>query len=664
MKQLKLEDFFDYQYLSDVQYAPDGKAAAFVVKKANLEDNAYDSSIWLYENGGIRQLTTMGRDGQYVWEDSEHIVFTSNRDAQAATMRKKRVTNTSFYRIAIHGGEASLCWRLPVQLMSFERFCQDVYLIKARSDALHPNYHLLDMEEKERIGRERLMEEDYHVLDEVSFYSNGTGFTNKTRMSLFLYHASTGELEKITDAMMQAEFHTVWQGKIAWIGFDFQQKIDPYQNIYVYDPATRTTECVYAAHGYRFFRIFPVGEKLVVRGCEKDSGYSFHCWGPYWHVDPDAHQLRLFADDQMDMTDNVLTDSKLGGGASTKAYGDAYYFASTIRNDVRLCRVNASGSVEEVYGRSGAINFFDLHPVTGEVLACAMYDGRLPELYSIRLDTGDCKRLTHFNDAVLADTYVADYQPVTIQSEGYEIDGYVLLPKDYDPSKTYPAILDIHGGPKCAYGPVFYHEMQLWANEGYFVFFCNPFGSDGRGFAFQHVFGREGSIDFANLMDFTDEVLHRYPQIDPERVGVTGGSFGGYMTNWIIGHTDRFAAAASQRSISNYVSFYGTSDVYFAVPFQAGGNIYDDVEHMWAQSPLKYACFVSTPTLFVHSDEDYRCPLEQGIQMYTALADLGVETRMCIIKGEHHGLSRVGKPTHRARRLREITDWMNRHLKG
>ena len=148
-----------------------------------------------------------------------------------------------------------------------------------------------------------------------------------------------------------------------------------------------------------------------------------------------------------------------------------------------------------------------------------------------------------------------------MESEGLTIGGWVLEPKDYDPSKTYPAVFDVHGGPKTVYGPVFYHEMQLWANMGYFVFFCNPKGSDGRDNDFMDIFGHYGETDYHNLMDFADAVLTAYPQIDPKRVCLTGGSYGGFMTNWIIGHTDRFCCAASQRSISNWLSFYGVSDI-------------------------------------------------------------------------------------------------------
>ena len=295
----------------------------------------------------------------------------------------------------------------------------------------------------------------------------------------------------------------------------------------------------------------------------------------------------------------------------------------------------------------------------------ALYDNRLQELYEADLATGEVERVSHFNDAVLEGKYVAVPQPLSVESEGWTIGGWVLLPKDFDPEKKYPAVLDIHGGPKTAYGPVFYHEMQVWANMGYFVFYCNPMGSDGRDNKFMDIRGHYGETDYQNLMDFTDAVLDAYPQIDRTKVCETGGSYGGFMTNWIIGHTDRFVCTASQRSIANWVSFYGVSDI--GVDFgmdQCDADPFNSPDKMWEHSPMRYAANVKTPTLFIHSDEDYRCPLAEGLQMYTSLAALGVPTRLCLFHGENHELSRSGKPQHRVRRLTEITNWFEKYARG
>ena len=207
--------------------------------------------------------------------------------------------------------------------------------------------------------------------------------------------------------------------------------------------------------------------------------------------------------------------------------------------------------------------------------------------------------------------------------------------------------------------------MQYWAYHGYFVIYCNPRGGEGRGNEFGLLSGKFGTIDYDDLMAFCDAALKAYPDMDGAHMGVTGGSYGGFMTNWIIGHTNRFAAAASQRSISNFVSMEGTSDIgtLFAKG-QVMATTHTNVEKMWQHSPLKYADKCTTPTLFIHAEQDYRCWMVEALQMYTALINNGVRTRLCLFHNENHELSRGGRPKGRVRRLTEITDWMDQFLKA
>ena len=251
-----------------------------------------------------------------------------------------------------------------------------------------------------------------------------------------------------------------------------------------------------------------------------------------------------------------------------------------------------------------------------------------------------------------------------LNTDGVDIDGFVMKPVGYEPGKRYPGILHIHGGPKMVFGPGFHHEMQLWVASGFFVCYCNPRGSCGKGNAFADLQGKYGEVDFRDLMEFTDEVLRRYPEIDADRMGVAGGSYGGFMTNWVIGHTDRFRCAVSQRSIANYVGDYLLSDIgYYYVPDQQLGTIWEHPERLWKASPLTYADRVKTPTLFIHADKDYRCTLANDLEMFAALKLHGVESKLCMFYGENHGLSREGKPSNRISRLSEILHWMEEHLK-
>lgn len=356
----------------------------------------------------------------------------------------------------------------------------------------------------------------------------------------------------------------------------------------------------------------------------------------------------------------VGTDCALLGGNSSLVYRDGYYFTSTIIDHVNLYKYSDEG-LEKVLDWPGTINSFAVDEKG--MLFIGAKPNELQQLFHMN-SNHEIRQLSDFNPNV-KEYYVAQAKPIPFKSlDGLEMTGYVLYPKDYDPNKTYPAILDIHGGPKTVYGTVFYHEMQVWASQGYFVLFCNPTGGDGRGNTFMDIRGKYGSIDYDDIMTFVDTVLKEIPQIDKDRLGVTGGSYGGFMTNWIIGHTNRFKAAASQRSISNWISFYGTSDIGPSFTKDQQGADLSDIDSLWNHSPLKYADQASTPTLFIHSDEDYRCPLEQGMQMYSKLKENGIDSRMVIFHKENHELSRSGRPKHRLRRLEEITNWMNKYLKN
>ena len=340
---------------------------------------------------------------------------------------------------------------------------------------------------------------------------------------------------------------------------------------------------------------------------------------------------------------------------------DGVTYITTERNWSKINHTDYNGHVTSLTADEGSVDCMDKKG--GVLVYVAMRRDQLQELYCLT-EQGEVQ-LTHFNERVLAEKSVVTPKLLRITNDdGVEIDGWVLEPVGYDESKSYPAILDIHGGPKTVYGTCFMHEMQYWANEGYFVFFCNPRGGDGRGNEFADIRGRYGQEDYEDIMAFTDYVLWTYPQIDKSRIGVTGGSYGGFMTNWIIGHTHRFAAAASQRSISNWISMEGTSDIgpYFGLD-QAGGNAWERQDQAWWHSPLKYADKCTTPTLFIHSDEDYRCWMVEALQMFSALKVHGIESRVCLFHGENHELSRSGKPEHRIRRLKEITDWFNHYLK-
>lgn len=245
-------------------------------------------------------------------------------------------------------------------------------------------------------------------------------------------------------------------------------------------------------------------------------------------------------------------------------------------------------------------------------------------------------------------------------ADNWDIEGWYVKPTQ--DKKEHPAILYIHGGPQVCYGETFFHEMQQLASSGYGVIMINPRGGNSYGQDFvASILGDYGNKDYQDLMLGTDYVLEKHPEIDKERVFVAGGSYGGFMTNWVIGHTDRFKAAITQRCISNWLSFYGTSDVgAFFVEYQLQKEL-KDAKALWEMSPLAYADNIKTPLLVMHGEEDLRCPKEQGEQMYTAMKKQKVDTKMILYPKSSHGLSRSGLPHLRMYRMNEINAWFEKY---
>lgn len=662
MKKLELKDFLNYKYVSDVAYAPNGKAAAYIVTYSNEEENSYEGNIWVYENGQTRQLTALGKERGFFWEDDTHILFAAIRSEKEKKREKEKEQFTAYYRIDIHGGEATPAFTFPFAIEHLEKIQGSKYLASATIDANYPDYYKMTDCEKKDVQKVYEEENDYEVLDETPFWFNGGGFKNKKRNALFIVDVQTLEAKRITEPLFDRERYAIIGDKVYYTGSCYQCKMPRHPELYEYDFEEDTTKCLYENGEYSIQALQSFdGELYMLASTQGVFGLNEN--PKFYKVDIETGEITLFLAYEEAVGSSVGSDCRMGGGTAMDEGCRNLYFITTRRNSSHIYSLDKAGVAAPVLTEEGSIDCLAISKENEEILFVGMLQQKLQELYKVDA-AGTVTQLTHLNEDALKEKYVAVPEKINIVSQGTDIDGWILKPMDYKEDNTYPAILDIHGGPKTVYGEVFYHEMQVWANQGYFVFFCNPTGSDGRGNEFGDIRGKYGTIDYDNIMDFTDAVLERYPQIDKKRVGVTGGSYGGFMTNWIVGHTERFAAAATQRSISNWISFSGVSDIgpLFAAD-QTGGDIYENMEKMWEHSPLKYAQNVTTPLLFIHSNEDYRCPMEQGMQFYTALADQGNLVRMCYFKGENHELSRSGKPRHRVKRLTEIGNWMDKFLK-
>ena len=643
VKPIELRDILSYRFLSDVQYSPDGRRAALIVTQCNEEKNSYDSQLWLREGSVLRALVDLDRLSHFIWLDDARILF-------SRPMGQK----TLYCTMDIAGGEPAPLFELPFSAEEIRMLDATHFAAICAIDANHP-----DGPDQSASAGIR----GWEVLDEAPAWSDGCGYTNKKRWALFVISVDPLRIQRITAPLDNVNTMTVLGDEI-------------YYNIRTHAGKAKTLGCQIHAFNWRTGedRIrakddYLSAEQLVhvqdsvwlAANDKRRYGRNTNPW--FYRLLPDD-SLELLRREEYNTQSNISTDCHCEKENMRMAKGDVLYTLSARGGNSHLYRIHSDGSSEAVITEPGSIDWFAVSEHSDEILLIAMFNTRLAELYSYHLKTGELRQLSHFNDDALADRYIAGPQNLHIQSAGCDIEGWVLLPYGYDPDKRYPAVLDIHGGPKTAYGPIFMHSMQLLAGMGYFVFYCNPRGSDGGDNEFMDIRGHYGETDYQNIMDFTDAVLAAYPQIDPRRVCVMGGSYGGFMTNWIVGHTDRFCCASSQRSICNWVSCYGTSDIGLTfVLEETAGTPYTNPEKMWKQSPLCYAANIHTPTLLLHSDEDYRCPLEQGLQMYTALMDQGIPTRMCLFHGENHDLSRTGKPLNRIRRLEEITRWFETYAR-
>ncbi|MBR3137463.1 MAG: S9 family peptidase [Clostridia bacterium] len=660
MKPIEQKDILIYRFLSDPQYNPAHTRAAFVVSTANETENGYESRLWLYENDAVKQLTDLGKERGYLWLDDDRLIFPAVRSAAEKKRAEAKEPFTSYYVLDLQGGEALPFFTVPFAVSELKVLDEKRFLAVGSFHKDHPDLYAADEETRRKILKEKEDDKDYEVFDELPFWSNGAGVVNGQRRRLFLItldpltvtHVSGPGEDMGGFAVLRDEvFYAVQERGPKMLLKEFTVKAR--------DLKTGTTRDVFHTDSFMLSHLETVGDHLLLFGGE-GKRYGLNENDYVYEIDPVTGERKTLFAAEYSLYNSVGSDARLGGGRECVTAEDSLYHLITRGGDAVLYRLDMDGTDTPVFTKPGAMDCFDV--ADGKALCVGLYDMRPQELYLCDYATGEAKRLTDFNGSAIEDRYIAQPEPLSIKSEGLTIEGWVLKPFGYDPAKRYPAVFDIHGGPKTVYGPVFYHEMQYWAGKGYFVFFCNPKGSDGGDNAFADIRGGYGDVDYKNLMAFCDAILAAYPAIDPKRVCETGGSYGGFMTNWIIGHTDRFCCCASQRSISNWLSFCGVSDIgnYFA-PDQTGGDLYDDPTALWAQSPLKYAKNVKTPTLFIHSDEDYRCPLEQGLQMYSALVDRGIPARLCLFHGENHELSRSGKPLHRLRRLREITAWFDKY---
>lgn len=642
MKRIEIDTFLKFQFLSSPQFSPDGTKIAFTVSRPDLGSNGYLSDLYLYdlETKSVSRITAGGDAKTWAWTPDNTLLFSAARTD--AEKRDKENGITHLYEISPSGGEAVCRASVPAVITGIHLLPEGRYLLTIR----HDNYK--DTRKK-----------SYEVFDELPFWGNGQGYTNAKRNRYAVYDLKSGDLTYVDDEWTDCSQYSVFGNLLLYKAYPWKQSVMGIRpGVYLYDLATGEKVTLIDPDSMRTGVVSLLDEKTAIIAATDNSYKDTTKYCDFYRMNLADGSMELIHPYESSIgISSVGSDSRFGSGQTFKAVNGEFYYVSTVGDFSHLYKISRDGTVSDPLTEGSSCDSFDL--ANGHIASMEFCGMQIAELFV------DGVQVTHMNDWLTEEYDVRTPEAFTFTaSDGYEIHGWVLKPAGYEEEKSYPGILNIHGGPRTVYSDVYYHEMQMWANRGYFVFFCNPRGSDGRGTDFGNINGLYGTVDYQNLMDFTDEVLKRYPMIDASRLGVAGGSYGGFMTNWIIGHTDRFHAAASQRSISNWVSFEHNSDIgHTFILNNQGGNTRTDVELLWKQSPLQFAPNCKTPTLFIHSDEDYRCYMAEGIAMFSAIKRNGCPAKLCLFHGENHELSRSGKPENRIDRMREIIEWMDTYLR-
>lgn len=659
---LQPADLLDLAIVTEAQIAPDGRSVAYVVQEGDLERNEYRSVIYLVATDGDatpRRLTVgTHRDTSPCWSpDGSRLAFVSDRSGIP-----------QIYILEMAGGE-------PRQLTTLSRgatgpvWSPDGTRIAFLSTE---GTGVDDAERNQPGGMIRHITRQRYRFDAI-------GYIDDRFEHIWVVPVEGGEPVQITRGD-QPDMMPAWSPDGRQIAFTSNRQGEESaffrSDLYVVaadgsDGGPDGDGARQVSQGTRQALVpawSPDGTRIAYVGLREDAPAGGNAEVFVVSVDggPAQSLTRSF-----DRSAGVGLYSDTWGIESRATLfwdpaGSAVYFTAADQSRVRLFRAEEGGDVRPVIGGDRAVGTVS-RSADGQRLAFLAGTFTHPcDLWVCDGDGGNERRLTALNDAWLAETDVVEPEHLPFESPDgdFTVDAWLIRPVGYEEGKQYPLVQIIHGGPHSVFGHVFFFEMQLWANQGWNVLFVNPRATQSYGEAFATAnLGDWGGADLREQQAALDLAISR-GGVDPERLAVTGLSYGGYMVNWIVGQTDRYRVAVSENGISNLVSFYGTSDIGWSWLAKEWGDrdIWEHLDFYMKRSPISYVPNMKTPVLFLQSEADWRCPIEQGEQLYTALRARGVPTEMLRLPGESHAVLRVGKPRSRLERLQHTLRWISTHF--
>ena len=663
LRRISVEDLYGMRTVAGCDLSPDGRHAAYTVKRVCKARQKTYSDIWIADTGGGGHRAFTAGDwvdaSPKFSPDGSRLAFLSNRETEQ---------EQQLHLIPFDGGEAKRLADMKGRIGSFD-WSPD-------GERIVFEFRAKDLDETERDedeGKKKLGVVERH-LERVYYRLDGVGFWPKQRQHLWTISIDTAKLQQLTDGDIYDEHSPCWTPDGKNVVFVSNRSDDPdlrsdEMDLYMAPANGGEPQRIDAPSGTKSLpSVSPCGQRVAYIG--KESANSPWKNAELWVASIDGTDPARSLTAEFDVSIGNDTISERGDGPSTRPVwspdSERVYFQVTRRGRTQLCSVTLDCKLEAVLDHDAIVGEFGFDQRRSTVAWVDVSERSPGEVHSLRMDSRKQRRISSQNDELMSKLELGKVEEVWFPSPGgADLEGWILKPPGFDPARQYASILQIHGGPWAQYGNVFMHEFQFLAAHDYVVYFCNPRG--GRGYGEAHasaIVENWGGADFEDLMAWAD-YAQELPYIDEQRMGVTGGSYGGFMTNWIIGHTDRFKAAVTQRSVVNLVDFYGTSDTGWTWESVFSGRPpWEDFESYWRQSPLRYIGNARTPTLIIHSENDLRCPVSQGEQLFTALKRIGVETELVRFPEESHGLSRGGRTDRRISRLNHILRWFDKYLKA